>query len=286
MSEAEAALKSKQMGKTPAGQSRMNQSVDSPSLQFDKSEPLPYLDPKDHYHIGTTTRYFIHLGWWLGEYSDDPVLAVSGFHIILFILTWSIQDFLPCLKDHLLGQLLNCQYDGDDIEFSPDEHTKVIIHGDWIYCHKVLRINYTTYNLRCEQDSLNPRIHADVMVLSHENDAAHPYWYAWILSVFHAVVSHRRSTEPQCMDFLWVRWFGIDPNNYRSGWKAKWLHHIRFIPHDTKGSFSFLDPKEVICAVHLIPTFAYGQTDSLLPPSIARPSNDNNEDWVFYYVNM
>lgn len=124
------------------------------------------------------------------------------------------------------------------------------------------------------------------MVLSHENDAAHPYWYAQILGVFHAVVSHRRSTEPQCMDFLWVRWFGIDPNNYRSGWKAKRLHHIGFIPHDTKGSFSFLDPKEVICAVHLIPAFAYGQTDSLLPPSIARPSNDNNEDWVFYYVNM
>ena len=156
MSEAEAALKSKQMGKTPVGQSRMNRSVDSPSLQFDESEPLPYSDPKDHYHISTTTRYFIHLCRWLGEYSDDPALAVSGFHIILFILTWSIQDFLPYLKDHLLGRLLNRQYDGDDIEFSPDERAKVIIHGDRIYRHKVLRINYTTYDLRREQDSLNP----------------------------------------------------------------------------------------------------------------------------------
>ena len=51
------------------------------------------------------------------------------------------------------------------------------------------------------------------------------------------------------MDFLWVHWFGTDPNNYRLGWKAKRLHHIGFVPHDTKGAFGFLNPKEVICAI-------------------------------------
>ena len=173
-----------------------------------------------------------------------------------------------------------------DAEFSPDQRARVIIHGDRIYRHKVLHVNYTTYDLHREQDSLNPRMHADVMVLSRENGATHPYWYARVLSVFHAVVSHGRSTEPQRMDFLWVRWFGTDPNNYRSGWKAKRLHRIGFIPHDTKGAFSFLNPKEVIRAVHLIPAFAHGQTELLLPPSIARPTDDNNEDWIFYYVNM
>ena len=109
MFEAEAALKSKQMGKTPVGQSWTTRPADSPSLQFDESEPLPYSDPKDHYHIGTTTRYFVHIGRWLGGHSDDPALAVStSLHtILLSIQTQSTQDFLPCLKDHLLGQLLN-----------------------------------------------------------------------------------------------------------------------------------------------------------------------------------
>ena len=36
--------------------------------------------------------------------------------------------------------------------------------------HKVIRINHTTYDGRLNQDSLNPRTHADFMVLAHEDD--------------------------------------------------------------------------------------------------------------------
>ncbi|KAF8833220.1 hypothetical protein BDN67DRAFT_860903, partial [Paxillus ammoniavirescens] len=50
--------------------------------------------------------------------------------------------------------------------------------------------------------------------------------------------------------------------------------------------FGFLDPREIIWAIHLIPAFAYGHMDRLLPPFIAHPICDNNEDWVFYYVNI
>jgi len=52
-----------------------------------------------------------------------------------------------------------------------------------IYSHKVLRVNYTTYDMRREQDSLNPRTHPDIMVLSQEpkmhedGTPEHPYWY-------------------------------------------------------------------------------------------------------------
>ena len=38
--------------------------------------------------------------------------------------------------------------------------------NDRIYRHKVLRVNYTTYNVHRDQDSLNPRTHGDIMVLS------------------------------------------------------------------------------------------------------------------------
>jgi hypothetical protein len=129
------------------------------------------------------------------------------------------------------------------------------------------------------------------MVLAHEGDASHPYWYARILGVFHANISYAGNDapafhSPQQMDFVWVRWFGRDPNNYRSGWKAKRLHRLGFIPADEPGAFGFLDPRFIIRGVHLIPGFAYDRTDELLPPSIARPLHENNEDWKFYYVNM
>jgi hypothetical protein len=56
------------------------------------------------------------------------------------------------------------------------------------------------------------------MCLSREDpdDAnSHPYWYGRIIGVFHALVhigSRSKSTEIQRVDFLWVRWFGRDPN--------------------------------------------------------------------------
>jgi hypothetical protein len=128
------------------------------------------------------------------------------------------------------------------------------------------------------------------MVLAHEDgDDAFPYWFGRIIGVFHADVVHTgtasKSTEPQQMDFLWVRWFGRDLS-YKSGFKAKRLHRLGFLPNDEPGAFAFLDPQEIIRAVHLIPAFAYGRTSSLLSPSIARQPSENNEDWHYYYVNM
>jgi hypothetical protein len=156
----------------------------------------------------------------------------------------------------------------------------------------VARINYTTYDIRRSQDSLNPRAHADFMCLSHEDgDGDFPYWFGRIVGIFHADVVHlgpaSKSLGPQHMEFLWVRWFGRDLS-WRSGFKAKRLHRIGFVPWDNSDTeaFGFLDPKEVIRAVHLIPAFAHGRTDHLLPPSIIRPLTSNNEDWCLYYVNV
>ena len=202
-----------------------------------------------------------------------------------------VQDFIPRLKDHLLARLLDHTYEGDEIDFTDSERETVTLVNNRIYRHKVLRINYTTYDLRRAQDSLNPRNHADVMVLSHEDEDGdpHPYWYARILGVFHAQVRHigprSKSTAVHRMDFLWVRWFGRDLD-YKAGWKAKRLHRLGFIDSEDPGAFGFLDPNEVIRGVHLIPVFAYGRISSILPPSIARQPRESNQDWVFYYINL
>ena len=85
------------------------------------------------------------------------------------------------------------EFTGDETGFTPAEQSSVTFVNNRLYRHKVLRINYTTYDLRRAQDSLNPRTHANVMVLAHEDDAeiSHPYWYAWIIGIFHAFFNHQ-----------------------------------------------------------------------------------------------
>jgi len=208
------------------------------------------------------------------------------------LLTTAFQNFIRKLKNHLLSRLLDQEFDGDEFEFTDEDRSTVRIVGDHIYSTKVLRVNYTSYDMRRDQDSMNPRTHCDVMVLSRETGPqAHPYWYARVLGVFHARVVHSgpqaKNRSIQHMEFLWVRWFGIEPN-YRWGFTAARLPMIGFIPDIDDAAFGFLDPSLIIRGCHLVPTFANGRTSQLLQtsaPTAGRPI-DENDDWMNYYVMM
>jgi hypothetical protein len=165
-----------------------------------------------------------------------------------------------------------------------------------LHIHRTLRVHYTSYDLRRQQDVINPASKPDIMMLSCEDgEDVHPFWYARVVKIFHVFVRHHGSAsqmehtpmEPQRMDVLWVRWFGLDAD-VRGGWANKRLHGISFIPWDEPGAFGFLDPAQVIRGVHLIPNFPQGRTDSRLPPgpSIARPADVCDEDWDSFYVNL
>src|ERR1700761_8122793 len=78
-----------------------------------------------------------------------------------------------------------------------------------------------------------------------------------------------RWSEPKKMEFLFVRWFGLDTEEPGGG-KAKRLHQIGFLDGDDPSAFGFLDPADVVRAVHLIPRFLFGWTGDLLGHSIAR----------------
>ncbi|KAL0572623.1 hypothetical protein V5O48_009342 [Marasmius crinis-equi] len=86
------------------------------------------------------------------------------------------------------------------------------------------------------------------------------------------------------MEFLWVRWFGTEPD-YRSGSKTAKLPKIGYVPDDDELAFGFLDPEVVIRGCHLVPDFAGGKTDELLRAnnSVARPPGVT-EDWQNFYV--
>ena len=123
-------------------------------------------------------------------------------------------------------------------------------------------------------------------------DEDHPYWYARIIGVYHAIVSHPELAEPTPMNFLWVRWYGLDPDpRYRFGWKARRLPRIGFLddtnPESLAPAFGFIDPANVIRGVHLIPGFKDGRTSGLLDTSsLARQAHEGDYDWNFFYINM
>jgi hypothetical protein len=163
-----------------------------------------------------------------------------------------------------------------------------------IFRHCTARVNYTTYDIRRDYDTINPRTHPFVMMASPEvktNQSAHPFWYAQVLGVFHAEVQHTgaqsKSLAWRVMDFLWVQWLGIDPESSFGHRQAK-LPKLGFVPEADELAFGFLDPALVIRGCHLIPAFREGRTSTLLAtraPTEAR-HKDEIDDWVNYYVGM
>jgi hypothetical protein len=183
-------------------------------------------------------------------------------------------------------------YDGDERVFTDAERNSVrfINNLNRVAQAKRLQINYTTYDVRRDQDTLKPGYGGVVMTLSREHgDDTHPFWYARVLGAFCVQVLHVgpdvRNRSPQSMEFLWVRWFGVVPR-YRWSMREGRLPKVGFIP-DSPFAFGFLDPSVVLRACHFIPCFADGRTDTLLRygPSVARPFGEVN-DWAAFYVNM
>ena len=175
--------------------------------------------------------------------------------------------------------------------YTEDEHNTVEIVYNQLYKHKAMRVNYTTYDMRCKQDTINPRTRPDIMLMSHEDEGAdsyHPYWYAGILGIFHINIKHTgpnsRTPHVQKIEVIFVRWFGRD-SSYAAGWSARHLHHVGFLSADSPGTFKFIDPFDIIHGVHMILAFAHGKI-SELGKSVTRRPTDDDEDWLYYYVGM
>lgn len=198
------------------------------------------------------------------------------------------------MKDHLLARLRGLAYNGDEYTFTDKDRRCIILRNNQIFEHSLLRINYTTYDLRREQDTINPLTRADVMLLSQEDVRIHPYWYARVIRIFHVLVEHQADQNAEFspaerMNVLFVRWFQRD-SNFDAGWDAKRLHRLQFFEAEAgEEAFGFVDPNSVIRGIHLIPAFAFGSTEEYLAPSFVRQDASAREwdiDWRYFYVNM
>ncbi|KAF9470995.1 hypothetical protein BDN70DRAFT_820601, partial [Pholiota conissans] len=235
---------------------------------------------EDHHHISSSRNNPVNIYAFVQTNPDDPAK----------------KNFIRSLQDHLLGCLRGRTFDGDtDESFTSADRLTVRLQNETIFRVCTARINYTTYDLRRAYDTINPRTHPFVMVASPEVEpGSHPFWYASVIGIFHANVQHigkdSKDYRPQRMEFLWVRWLGIEPDR-SFGQQQALLPKIGFIPDSDEFAFGFLDPSLVLRACHLLPSFVDGRTNKLLTPmpnnqaTEARPSGEK-DDWVNYYVGM
>ena len=222
---------------------------------------------------------------------------------MLIMVTISEQDFWPKLKKHILPRikailLAERPNAGSNAQARVDNESQVELDGilfkdDRMYRHKVLRINYTTYDVRRAQDTVNPNTaRRDIMLLSNlqtePNSCVHQFKYARVLGIFHTNVIYigpgMLDYCARCVEFLWVRWYqNIESSPVQDGWRDCQLDQLGFPPMDHPDAFGFVDPAHVIRAFHSIPRFVSGQQyrDGV---GISKCSRDSN-DWRRYFVN-
>ncbi|KAK0492585.1 hypothetical protein EDD18DRAFT_1108960 [Armillaria luteobubalina] len=244
-------------GRMSTLKTRSSKKTISPRISPNEKDPLPKGDPENHYQMSLSRSYPLDLHQWLAENEGD--LAVA--------------DFILKLKEHILRRLFVYEIDLDD-EITAEQLSCLHINNDRIFRHKILRINYTTYDVRRDQDSINPRTRSDIMVLANDLEAetTHPYSYGSFM-LTSATMTHMVTVTMR-----------ID--SHRSGFAAKRPHHVGFVDGRDPGAFGFLDPDDIIWAVHLLPVYRLGQTAEFLPPSIARRPEENDQDYERYSVDM
>jgi hypothetical protein len=152
-----------------------------------------------------------------------------------------------------------------DLPLHHAQHHQVLFHSDRIYRHSTCSINYTSYDVRREQDMINPNTsRCDVMCLQKGRIGSGHYVYARVLGIYHVNVVYTgpgsTHTDPRRFDFLWVRWFDSSqaPSSHLS---------LQCVSFQTVASgpdkIDFLDPDDVLRAAHILPRFFKGRKHGL-----------------------
>lgn len=170
----------------------------------------------------------------------------------------------------------------------------VLFHKSRIYEHRIIRFNFTSYDMRRDQDIINPRTpHCNIMLLALSDGeaqplaGAHPFLYGRVLKIFHANVVYKgpgmSDYTPRRLYFLWVRWYDLEPVTRKGKSTTPYeLDRLVFPPVSRQGAFGFLDPSDVLRGCHIIPAFAKGRSfpDGKGMSKWARDS----DDWKGYYI--
>ncbi|KAJ2933285.1 hypothetical protein H1R20_g3796, partial [Candolleomyces eurysporus] len=243
-----------------------------------------------HHYIGISQNCPVSLINLSRTYPDDtPGLDPLG------------KSFMKGLREHLLPRLELALFDRAratrDEESGPLKQQKSldsshIVFKDYrIFSHKILRVKYTTYDVRRDEDVIH--VDSDVCNIMihnpahHDNSDAHPYLYGRVLGIFHAHVSYGGEfavgawdLHPFRLEFLWIRWYNFQ--NPEPGFTSP-LDRLSFPPVTSPNSTSFINPDTVLRAAHLIPRFHLGRVHEG-GNGLSEMAGDGL-DWREYYVN-
>lgn len=176
-----------------------------------------------------------------------------------------------------------------------DPNRAVLVKGNCVYLHRILRINYTSYDVRRLQDIINANSsHSNIMVLCKSADSvadepsseSSRFRYGRILGTYHVKAMYTGVGMPNHnshrIEFLWVRWYD-QVGQAETGWSHRRLDRVRFAPLDDADAFDILDPSDVLRGCHIIPRFSLGRKhlDSTGMSELAKDASD----WREYYVN-
>lgn len=200
----------------------------------------------------------------------------------------AFQDFLPKLQHHFLPRI--AEKLGFHSQAIPEsDATFVVISDHRLFNHQLLRLYYTTYDVRREEDV----VHVDtpqcnVMLLNSAYAAStweteHPYMYGKVNGVFHANVSFvgtlpdgTRNYSKHRLDFAWIHWYKREPASSELE-----LDTISLQPLEMPSALGFVDPADILRAAHIVPRFSKGKTGERLRSRVVK----NLEFWNEYYVN-
>ncbi|KAH6897569.1 hypothetical protein BKA70DRAFT_1116140, partial [Coprinopsis sp. MPI-PUGE-AT-0042] len=108
----------------------------------------------------------------------------------------------------------------------------------------------------------------------HLAGTQHPFRYAKVIGIYHAK-PYFPGFQPSRVDVLWVHWYEVIDHGRHFE-----LDRLRFCPTTSPDSFGFLDPSEVIRAVHIPPQFSSGLASGTPPSGVMQ-----EQLWRYYYVN-
>lgn len=244
-------------------------------------------DPEVHHNIGKSENYPEHVGTFVQRNTGDPAVKVFQDVYSRTVSHKSNQNFIQKLKNHILPRIKAAlaAYSTSPPNSESSDWNAVLFKHDRIYRHNIMRINFTSYDVRRCEDVIHPGTqHCNVMVLASESGSIHPYSYARVLGIFHANVIYigegNFDYHPYRLEFLWVRWYELQSSG---GWPTRRLDEIRFPAMTNDDAFGFLDPSDVLRACHIVPCLRNGKThsDNL---GISHLSQDAH-DWRSYLVN-
>lgn len=157
-----------------------------------------------------------------------------------------------------------------------------------------MRINFTTYDVRRGEDVVHMDTpQCNVMLLNgcfkkDTGEKEHQYLYGKVIGIFHANVSYvgtlPEGANPYAdsrfhrMDFTWIHRY-----NFCGSTTEFKLDQVSMVPISSSNAFDFVDPADIVRAVHLIPRFSAGKLDPQIPRSPL--SAVDEESYEAYFIN-